>query len=159
MTRALAFLLAAAFVVAGLQTYRLDAAKLALATAQRDAAAAQAAAELDARTREYQTTVAFNKVQTDTGKAIDNAKKSSAVLVADLRAGNRRLRDDWSGCSADRVSIIAAAAVGADAAEQRRADSAGRIIGAADACDAQVKGLQALLIAERAPPGKTDGKK
>lgn len=155
MIRALALLLVVAFAVAGVQTCRLADAQLALATAQRDAVAA----ELAARTHEYETTVAFNVAANDSRKAIDNAKNTSAALVADLRAGNRRLRDDWSGCNADRVSIIAAAAAGADAAERRRQDSAGRIIGAGDACDAKNAGLRALLIAERAPPGKTDGKK
>ena len=60
-----------------------------------------------------------------------------------------RLRDHWAGCETSRLSGIAAAARDADALARDRADSAGRIVRAADQCDAHVRALQQLLISER----------
>lgn len=150
MTRALVLLLVAAFALAGLQTYRLDGAKLAIATMQRDAEAARAGAELSARTHEYQAAIAANVVAESYEKGKTDAQATADAVVAGLGAGAVRLREQWRSCEAGRVSQAAAAARFANAIEQSRNESAGRIVRIAAECDAQVTGLQSFIAAERA---------
>ena len=77
------------------------------------------------------------------------AETVPAAVAADLRAGNLRLQQRWAGCETQRLSDSAAAASELDAAARDREESAGRIVRAAAQCDAQVRGLQELLILER----------
>ncbi|MHC1670453.1 endopeptidase [Stenotrophomonas maltophilia] len=77
-----------------------------------------------------------------------DAESKGAAVADGLRAGNLRLQQRWAGCEA-RVSDLAAASGQPDGAANDRADSAGRIVRAAAACDAQVRGLQALVRADR----------
>lgn len=77
-----------------------------------------------------------------------DAESKGATVADGLRAGNLRLQQRWAGCEA-RVSDLAAASGQPDGAANDRADSAGRIVRAAAACDAQVRGLQALVRADR----------
>ena len=68
-------------------------------------------------------------------------------VVADLRAGQLRLHARWQAAVATHeLSTAAAAAALADAAARDREESAGRAIGAAAQCDAQVRGLQAFAL-------------
>ena len=72
-----------------------------------------------------------------------HVKAVSDRLVADLRSSNQRLHDRWQAAVAtSELSAAAAAASIADGGASDRIESAGRIIGAAAACEAQVKGLQ-----------------
>lgn len=74
-----------------------------------------------------------------------DAQAASERLVSDLRAGNQRLHDRWQAAIATgALSAAAAAGALADGGAADRIESAGRIVGAAAACDAQVKGLQAF---------------
>lgn len=74
-----------------------------------------------------------------------DAKTASDRVVADLRDGNLRLHQRWQAAVAtSELSAATAAAAIADDAAADRAESAGRIIGAAAACDAKVAGLQAF---------------
>lgn len=77
-----------------------------------------------------------------------DAEKRASDIGDQLRAGNLRLQQRWAGCEA-RVSDLAASSGQPDGAADDRADSAGRIVRAAAACDAQVRGLQALVRADR----------
>jgi hypothetical protein len=77
-----------------------------------------------------------------------DAESKGAAVADGLRAGNLRLQQRWAGCEA-RVSDLAAASGQPDGAADDRADSAGRIVRAAAACDAQIRGLQALVRADR----------
>ena len=68
-------------------------------------------------------------------------------VVAELRAGNLRLHARWQATVATHdLSTAAAAAALADAAARDREESAGRAIGAAAQCDAQVRALQAFAL-------------
>jgi hypothetical protein len=79
-----------------------------------------------------------------------DAQTAHDRLVAELRAGNKRLHDRWQASVATgELSSAAERAARADAAERERQDSAARIIAAADRCDAQVKGLQDVVKADR----------
>ena len=82
-------------------------------------------------------------------KGKKDAEATGAAVTADLRAGNLRLQQRWAGCETQRLSDSAAAASELDAAARDREESAGRIVRAAAQCDAQVRGLQELLILER----------
>jgi len=143
-----ALALAASLLAVG-QAVQIKQARATIATMQRDAATAQAKAERDAREKEYRLGVAQAAVSESYERGKSDAQTAADHAVADLRAGAVRLRAQWRGCEAGRVSDAAAAAREHDAAEQRRADSAGRIVRAAAACDAQVSALQALVRAER----------
>ena len=70
--------------------------------------------------------------------------------VADLRAGNLVLRNRWTACEANLgVPTATPAPSEPDAGTADRNESAGRIVQAAAQCDAQVRGLQELLLLER----------
>lgn len=76
-----------------------------------------------------------------------DAQAATDRLVADLRAGNQRLHTRWQAAVATgELSAAAAAASVADGGAADRIESAGRAVGAAAACDAQVKGLQAFAL-------------
>lgn len=82
-------------------------------------------------------------------KGKEDAEATGTAVTADLRAGNLRLHRRWTGCEAQRLSDAAAFASELDATAGNREKSAGRIVRAAAQCDAQVRGLQELLILER----------
>ena len=87
-------------------------------------------------------------------KGKKDAEAAGAAVTADLRAGNLRLQQRWAGCEKQRLSDATAPAGEPDAAAGDREESAGRIVRAAAQCDAQVRGLQELLILERAQLNK-----
>lgn len=160
--RSVAFAALAAFALGayGVAHYKLASANTATAEANsalqtRIAAEAQATADAQivARTREYESALADAKVASDYQKAKHNVQVNADAVVSSLRAGTVRLQNRWNGCESARVSNAAAAAAERDATERGRQESAGRIIAAADACDAQVASLQALLIEDRAVAG------
>lgn len=76
--------------------------------------------------------------------------RKQADLVADLRAGAQRLHQRWQAALAtSELSRAVASAAELDAAQRDREGSAVRIIAAADQCDAQVRGLQEVIRADR----------
>lgn len=146
----------AALLLAGIQTWRLDSAQDAIADMSLKAAkdqaalaAAQVVASEAARQQEQDRAKAANEVAAAYERGKDDAKAAGDRVAADLRAGVSRLQDRWRGCEAGRVSAIAGSPGESDAAAADRNDSAGRIIGAGAACDAQVIGLQELIRAYR----------
>ena len=79
-----------------------------------------------------------------------NAQDMADRVIADLRAGNERLHVRWQACAATSdVSAAATASGQLDAGADDRAASAAAIVRAAAECDAQVKGLQAVIRADR----------
>lgn len=77
-----------------------------------------------------------------------DAESKGAAVADGLRSRAIRLQDRWAGCEA-RVSELGTSSGPVDDSADDRADSAGRIVRAAAACDAQVRGLQALVRADR----------
>lgn len=76
--------------------------------------------------------------------------RKQADLVAGLRAGNVSLHQRWQAAQATaKLSSAAASAAELDAAARDREESAGRIVAAADQCDAQVRGLQEVVRSDR----------
>jgi hypothetical protein len=121
------------------------------------AADAKAEAEQKEKVRELEADVL--EQQTAASEAYERGRKDAEAIgeavAADLRAGALRLQQRWSGCeAARRLPGPAAPAAESDAAAGDREESAARIVRAAAECDAQVRGLQDLLIRERALLGR-----
>ena len=77
-----------------------------------------------------------------------DAESKGAAVADGLRNRALRLQDRWAGCEA-RVSDLVASPGQPDGAADDRAASAGRIVLAVAQCDAQVRGLQALILSDR----------
>ena len=93
---------------------------------------------------------AQNAVSAAYEKGKSDAEATAKRTVADLRAGNLVLRDRWASCQASvGLSRSTTNPSEPDAGTTDRNESAGRIVQAAAQCDAQVRGLQQLLILER----------
>lgn len=86
---------------------------------------------------------AYQQGKTDAVHAADQA-------IADLVAGNRRLRDQWATCqrTTDAVSS-AAGGQRPDGAEGLREDGIRRVLSAVGQCQAQRDALQQALMGER----------
>ena len=131
----------------GYQQYRiqglhLDAAKAAKQQAEDYAERLRQIAE-----REHQTAQAMADIARDTQHDIAEIKTRTDRIPAAIRAGNLRLRDYWDAQAS--VPTSAASTGQIDATEQRRAESASRIVRAAESCDAQVRGLQQVIREDR----------
>jgi hypothetical protein len=129
----------------GVQTARLHYAEGRLTHWVAEAAKQSAAAQMAARKAEQDKAQALAEVANQYEQDKAHAKAAADRTIADLRAGNLRLQDRWAGC-------VPGATPGAgqpDAAADDRAASAGRIVQAADDADAQIRGLQEALKADR----------
>ena len=145
-----------ALMAAGVQAWRLDSAQdelaaFALKAAEDQAAlaAAQVVASEAARQQEQDKAQAANEVAAAYERGKDDAKAAGDRVAADLRAGVSRLQDRWRGCEARCVPGTADTSGEPDASAIDRNESAGRIVGAAEQCDAQVIGLQQFIRSER----------
>lgn len=120
-----------------------------------DRAAAEMAEHLAAdRAAEAEAIGKVNDTNIDLTAAVDaaaqdaykkghkDAEAARARTVADLQSGSLQLRNHWAGCETQRLADSAAAAAELGRLARDREESAGRIVQAADQCDAQVIGLQ-----------------
>lgn len=71
------------------------------------------------------------------------------AVVADLRSGALRLRNDLAACHTDLLSQTAAGALERDAATQRREEFAGRVVRIGRDADDQLRACQAVIAADR----------
>lgn len=78
------------------------------------------------------------------------AEAVPAAVVADLRAGNYRLRDELASCETSRLSSAAAAAGQRDAGAVSREEIAGAAIRITRDADDQLRACQAVISADRA---------
>lgn len=158
--RATAFLgLALALgVTAGVQTLRLDSSKSSLAKEQASHAAYRTemtaltakAATLAAQARvEFQEAQARAEANYQAGR--DSAEQHQATVVADLRSGNLRLRNEWQGCmsSASASEAPSTASSGPNEQAPVSAEAFGRVLRVGLDADNQVTWLQAELLATR----------
>lgn len=115
---------------------RLDISKAATAAADAKAEASEAARREEASRAEavHYIGQAYERGKTD-------AQSKADAVAADLRADNLRLRKHWRGC----VSTSTAAAGQPDAGAELRAAGAGDLVRVVAACEAQVRGLQAVI--------------
>lgn len=77
------------------------------------------------------------------------AKAVPDAVVAGLRAGNVRLRNEWQGCEAQRLSDAAASASERDALAASRDALAGAVIRVGRDADDQLRACQAVVQADR----------
>jgi replicative DNA helicase len=149
--------LLAAVLVAGWQTYQLSqersahkSTKLEHAKVLAGLAEATRKALEEARAREREHTEAMARIGATHQEELTRVQTEHDGLVRDLRTGIVRLQDRWAGCpAAPGVPAAGTPGPGADAAADDRAASAARIVRAAAECDAQVKGLQSIIRADR----------
>lgn len=129
-----------------------------LANAKRDrdnAVVLQQTAEIDRDNAkaitaiERQRVARAEQVATQYEEERQNAERKGSSVAAGLRNGNLQLQQRWQGCEAARVSDLGAGIAQPDGGANDRSDSAGRIVRAAAQCDAQVRGLQAQVRADR----------
>jgi len=112
--------------------------------AERDAARAEANAATETLKAERSSAAAANALAPQYEKGMNDAQTASDRLVADLLNGNQRLHQRWQASVATaELSAAAAAASQPDGRADDRIESAGRVVGAAAQCDAQVRALQA----------------
>ncbi len=71
------------------------------------------------------------------------------AVVADLRSGALRLRNDLAACHTDLLSQTAAGTIERDAATQRREEFAGRVVRIGRDADDQLRVCQAVIQADR----------
>jgi hypothetical protein len=123
--------------------------------AEQEAKALEAAKQLTVeseRRRQAETTLAATNatIGQQYQEDLQNAKTSADGVLADLRAGNVRLRNELAGCQAGRGADADASRRELDAAAELRNEIASRIVRVGADADAQVKGLQRQLEADRA---------
>lgn len=109
----------------------------------------ETAAQQDARANEHASAERANEIAESYERGKQDAQVTSDRTAADLRAGNIKLRNAWAGCETQRLSDATASASRIDASADDRAASASRIVRAAAEADAQIRGLQALVSADR----------
>lgn len=73
------------------------------------------------------------------------AEAVPAAVVADLRDGNVRLRQEWAGCETRLLSQAVASTVERDALAQRREQLAGEIVRIGRDADDHVRACQAVI--------------
>jgi len=71
------------------------------------------------------------------------------AVVADLRSGALRLRNDLAACHTDLLSKTAAGTLERDAATQRREEFASRVVRIGRDADDQLRACQAVVAADR----------
>lgn len=120
------------------------------ATERQEAAERLATFEAMAREQEHRHAADMDRIAQEYLEELSNAKAESDRVVANLRAGTLRLQDRWRGCGeSPGVPDPFAGTRAPDAVTLDREASAGRIIGAAAECEAQVTGLQAIIRKDR----------
>ena len=115
---------------------------------------AKAEADLQAKYRkaEQARTEAVAEAASQYSKGVSDAQAKSAAVVADLRAGNVRLRQHWQGAIATcDLSRDSAAALAAEREAELREQGAADLVRLAAEADAQVKALQEAYEAMRRP--------
>lgn len=125
------------------------ASEVAAANDRADAAEDRAKAAED-QAKRYQTRAESQAaIATQYQEALLDANRKHDSTVADLRAGNLKLRDLWRGCKVPASGQAPAGGPEPDGEADDRAESAARIVRAAATCDAHVVALQAILTGER----------
>lgn len=117
----------------------------------------QATRQAQAETKAVESARTAEREQADKLAAIgakheeDRAAAPSVAdaLVADLRAGNVRLRKEWAGCETRLLSEAVASTVERDALAQRREQLAGEIVRIGRDADDHVRACQAVIRADR----------
>ena len=151
--------IAAALLIAfiGVQQYRVHSAqaetakvKTELAQVREAIAMERADFEAAARKAERESAERIAAIAAAHEKELSDAQAKSEAIAADLRSGQLRLRQQWQGCVAtSSLSATIASAASADADADLRRSGAGDLVRAVDQCEAQVRGLQRVVLDDR----------
>ena len=113
----------------------------------------QARAEVDALTKTLETERKRVNEMTAIAKDYEEQKDAAAAesdrIIADLRAGNLRLRSQWKGCPSGGVSETGAASASADEESRLREQGSADLVRIAAEADAAVRALQEIVDADR----------
>lgn len=122
-----------------------------LAESRKEAAESRAetAAHVAARTAEREQADKLASIGATHEQDRQAAEAVPAAVVADLRAGNVRLRREWAGCETQRLSEASAAAAERDALAAVREQLAGEIVRIGRDADDHVRACQAVIRADR----------
>lgn len=107
-------------------------------------------AEQQARATEHQQADTLATIGAKHEEDREAAEAVPAAVVADLRAGNVRLRQEWAGCETRLLSQAVASTVERDALAASREEAAGRIVRIGRDADDQLAACQAVIKADRA---------
>ncbi len=153
MNRVLAVL--AAFVVwsaamfAGGWAWRGDRAEGAEARQQAESSAAVVRQVNETRATEHQQADNLAAIGAKHEQDRTAAEAVPSAVVADLRSGNLRLRDDLATCHTARLSEAAAGAVQRDARAELRPEVVGAAVRIVTDADDQLRACQAVIQADR----------
>lgn len=153
---ATAVLLLAAVVVLALQAERL---RGEIAALERNAAIERADAQAEARAIEQAITRAVDEIAQNFLREVDDAQAKADGVIADLHAGNVRLRQEWRGCEAARLSDAATAAAELDELAELRAAGVADLVRFGSECDARIRGLQSVIRAYTDVAGRSELKR
>lgn len=124
-----------------------------LRTLQAQVEADRQASEREARAKEAEQRTALDDVAAKYEQEKADAQAAADSTIADLRSGTVRLRKHWQGCVATAaLSRAAASAAVADDGAELREQGAGDLVSVGEACDAQIRGLQAAIRALTGQP-------
>lgn len=140
------------FIGSGLYQWGYDTANVRAEKVIGEFARAEAEAQEKARAAERQMAEAVAEAANEYERGMADARAKADRVVADLRAGNLRLRQHWQASVATcELSGSAAAALHAEQQAQLRAESAARIVRLGAEADAQIRALQEAYEALRRP--------
>lgn len=138
----IAALLALAMIALGVQSYRLVSLQDDFDKHLLEDSKATAIATAQAKALGERVTTAVNDAAAQYEKGKADALLTAKTVTGQLNAGTVRVRTIWKCPTvAGHVSEVVGPPSELSAAERERNESAGRIIGAARSCDAQVAGL------------------
>jgi len=125
------------------------------AEARQQAGASAAVVEQVNKSRATEHTQADTMATIGAKHEEDRAAAPAVVdaVVADLRSGALRLRNDLAACHTDLLSQTAAGALERDAATQRREEFAGRVVRIGRDADDQLRACQAVVTEYQAAGG------
>ena len=126
----------------------------------RSADLAESRQEVKALTGQVEAVQATRSIEQSQGQALatigakheedrEAAEAVPAAVVADLHAGNVRLRQEWAGCETRLLSQAVASTVERDALAASREEAAGRIVRIGRDADDQLAACQAVIKADR----------
>ncbi len=111
------------------------------------------AREREARATDHKHRDALQQIAAQYEQEKADAQAAADSTIADLRSGTVRLRQHWQGCVATAaLSRAAASAAVADDGAELREQGAGDLVSVGEACDAQIRGLQAAIRALTGQP-------
>lgn len=154
---AIALILAVCSFTAG-WSWRGSRAAAAIAKQDTITARAETAAQKQARSTEQAAGKTLATIGANHESARIAAQAVPAAVVADLRAGNVRLRNEWQGCKAGRLSDAATATAERDALAASRDALAGDLVRVGRDADDQLRACQAVVLADRAAINGTEAK-